>query len=236
MVTERVRRCEEGVMIQWKEMDPLDWRVTLETSQHVPHSPQQGKLKSQVLHTSTGREFTFNWVVIAAGAHSPTLLKDLQRDVATITDRTYAVSNSLNPNSGEKALTRPILFHAEDIRCCPLAHGGASSAGTIELGEVEDTPTWGRAELVHSQSSKLLAQHTEGPDPAIPAVDARALLSDSLPMVGPALYKRPNILCNFAHGHWPLSLAAPAAALITDFIAGRPPRVDVKPFQVDRKL
>lgn len=46
----------EGVLVQWAPTDrPEDWRKPIETSQHVPHSPEQEKnTSSQSVHTTEG--------------------------------------------------------------------------------------------------------------------------------------------------------------------------------------
>lgn len=73
-VAQNVELVEEGTMLAWSAPDATDWRRPLETSQHVPHSPLQRKLASQVVHTDCGREFNFSWVALCAGAGSARLL------------------------------------------------------------------------------------------------------------------------------------------------------------------
>ena len=87
-VAQNVERVEEGTMLAWSAPDATDWRRPLETSQHVPHSPLQRKLASQVVHTDCGREFNFSWVALCAGAGSARLLVlpplPLSRETRTI--------------------------------------------------------------------------------------------------------------------------------------------------------
>jgi glycine/D-amino acid oxidase-like deaminating enzyme len=73
-VAQNVEQVKEGTMLGWSAPDATDWRRPLETSQHVPHSPLQRKLASQVVHTDCGREFNFSWVALCAGAGSARLL------------------------------------------------------------------------------------------------------------------------------------------------------------------
>jgi hypothetical protein len=58
---------------------------------------------------------------------------------------------------------------------------------------------------------------------------------DSLPVLGPAMYTRPNVICNFGHGHQSLCMASGAAAVLTDLVAQRQPRVPLKPYAPNRK-
>ena len=54
---EDVHHVGEGMLIDWNQQysaSVKDWRRPIETSQHVPHSPEQGKMASQSVHTTEG--------------------------------------------------------------------------------------------------------------------------------------------------------------------------------------
>ena len=63
-----------------------------------------------------------------------------------------------------------------------------------------------------------------------------ACLPDSLPVLGPAMYTRPNVICSFGHGHQSLCMASATAAVLTDLVAHRTPRVSLKPYAANRKF
>jgi glycine/D-amino acid oxidase-like deaminating enzyme len=55
-----------------------------------------------------------------------------------------------------------------------------------------------------------------------------------LPVLGPAMYTRPNVVCNFGHGQQGLSMASAAAAVVSDLVGHREPRVALKPYAANR--
>lgn len=55
-----------------------------------------------------------------------------------------------------------------------------------------------------------------------------------MPVLGPAMYTRPNVVCNFGHGQQGLSMASAAAAVVSDLVGHREPRVALKPYAANR--
>lgn len=108
---------------------------------------------------------------------------------------------------------------------------GFRLAGTVEFARPDDPPTWERAEI--------LARHLRVLFPEIQPrelsrwMGRRPTLPDFLPAIGraPGLA---NVLIATGHQHLGLTLAPITARLIDDLVAGRPPRVDLAPFDPGR--
>jgi len=232
----------EGMLIDWNQQYSAavkDWRRPIETSQHVPHSPEQGKMASQSVHTTEGREFTFKWVVVCAGAQSKELLAKLGVEVPLVRSRAYGAACEADPD----ALRRPIILQDRAACVSPHARGALCARTKVELSLPEDGPEWEKVRELRGegQVASLLGPSALRPAeaplaPALSSAPTTAHMPDSLPVLGPMLYTRRNVLCNFGHGQHALTLAGVGAALVTDLVAGRAPRIDTKGFYPDRSF
>ena len=77
--------------------------------------------------TVPGREFTFKWVVICAGAASKELLAALHVAVPLVASRSYGASIHVSPAAAP--LSRPILLHDRRVVASPQPCG-VMCAGT----------------------------------------------------------------------------------------------------------
>ena len=92
-------------------------------------------------------------------------------------------------------------------------------------------PDYGRADILARQMERVF--------PGISRADMtkwmgrRPSMPDSLPVIGLSPRHR-NAVFAFGHGHIGLSLGARTGALAADLLAGRDPRIDLRPYRIDR--
>jgi D-amino-acid dehydrogenase len=165
-------------------------------------------------------------VVIAAGAWSRSLTRQLGCDPPLDTERGYHLTL---PDPG--VAPRMPIFSTERAMVSTPVEGGLRLAGTVELGGLEAAPDWRRADL--------LLDNARG---WYPELDGRAAtrwmgfrpsMPDSLPVISRAPRHR-NAILAFGHGHCGLMLGARTGELVRDLALERTPAIDLAPFRVDR--
>ena len=165
-------------------------------------------------------------LVICAGSHSNEFSAKFGDAVPLEAERGYHVTYS-DPNF---TLPMPVFLPEQKVFVTPMEMG-LRIAGQSEFAGNDAEPNYARADV--------LAAHMQKVFPGISSVDAtkwmgrRPSMPDSLPVIGPAS-KVPNVWYAFGHGHVGLCGGAPTGRAIADMVAGRPPRVDVRPFRVTR--
>jgi D-amino-acid dehydrogenase len=177
------------------------------------------------LKTDQG-EIPVEHVVIAAGAWSQRLAARLGTRVPIAPERGYHIEI---PEPGV-TLRLPVTDGEIKFVATPM-ETGLRLAGTSEFRRSDAPANWARAKALATLGPRMLpqldvAQYSQwmGTRPSTP---------DSLPIVGPApRYKR--VYFAFGHGHFGLMAAPPTGQLISDLVAGRPPRIDITAFRPDR--
>ena len=165
-------------------------------------------------------------VVIAAGAWSRELCKQLGSDPPLDTERGYHLTvcePDLRPRLPVYSTTRGIV-------CTPLEHG-LRIAGTVELGGLEAPPDWRRAEVLMRHAQRWLpGLQDKG---TTRWMGFRPSMPDSLPVISGSP-RHANAYFAFGHGHCGLAYGARTGALLADLMAGRAPAIDLAPFRIDR--
>ncbi len=181
--------------------------------------------KVEAVVTDQGRH-PCDALVVAAGAWSRSLVRRLGSDTLLDTERGYSVlmpDPGVVPNTPLYSTERGVVFSPMEI--------GLRVAGTVELGGLEATPDWRRAEVLLTHARRWLpGLNTEGVEPWI---GFRPLMPDSVPVIsGSPRYD--NAFFAFGHGHGGIGLGARTGRLIADLAAGRSPNIDMAPYRVDR--
>ncbi|NJO33590.1 MAG: FAD-binding oxidoreductase [Rhodospirillales bacterium] len=143
--------------------------------------------------------------VIAAGAWSLKLLQPLGLNLPLIAERGYHMTFA-NPG----ITLKHVMSDIERSFAVSNMEMGLRVAGTEELGDADDPPSWRRAEVLKRIAQEILPNlnvnegtRWMGPRPGTP---------DSLPAIGP-LPGHPNIYVACGHGHLGLTGARTRAAL-----------------------
>jgi D-amino-acid dehydrogenase len=189
------------------------------------HGFDRGPAGPSAIHTSNGT-LPADVVVIAAGAFSRRLTRQLGWDPPLDTERGYHV---MLPHA-DIGLRSAMLVQGRGFAVTPMADG-LRLAGTVELGGLEAPPNYARADA--------LVRHAKALFPDLNDADGsrwmgyRPSLPDSLPVLGRAP-DMANLYFAFGHHHLGLTQGAVSGRIIADLVAGRPPAVDPRPYRVDR--
>lgn len=152
-------------------------------------------------------------VVIAAGAHSRDLSRQVGDRVPLDTERGYHVEYDM----AAPRLNRPACPTARGFYLCPM-EGRLRVAGTVELGGLTAPPSAHRLAALEKGARAIFP---DLPAPARTWMGFRPSMPDSLPVIGPSKGGT-EVLLAFGHGHIGLTLAPITAALIEGWVDGTP--------------
>jgi D-amino-acid dehydrogenase len=177
--------------------------------------------------TEAGRVIAGDCAVIAAGAWSKPLARQLGDRIPLDTERGY---NATFP-SGTFGLTRPVFFEGRGFVTTPLDTGDRVG-GAVEFAGLDAGPNDRRIEAMLAKLRPLL------PEAAIPAPERRWMgfrpsIPDSLPVIG-ASRDTPRAIYAFGHGHYGLTQAAVTAEMVAALLSQDRPAVDPAPFRPAR--
>ena len=178
-----------------------------------------------VINTNHGN-IVANEVVIAAGAWSNELTKQIGHNVPLETERGYHL---MLPNSKTR-LTRAVSSFERSFVMTPMDEG-LRLAGTVELAGLHTPENFKRADILINHAGEFLSDLNN--DQASRWMGHRPSLPDSLPVIGRSP-KHSKVVFAFGHQHLGLTQAAVTADLVANTVFKRPQNVDMKPFAVDR--
>lgn len=158
---------------------------------------------------SESSEIRAHTVVIALGAWSSTLTRQLGDRIPLETERGYHVEFPMSA----PALTRPVCPLDLGFYLTPMT-GRLRAAGTVELSRIHRAANPRRLQLIERSARRLFAN--------LPEANSRWLgfrpsLPDSLPVIGRSPRTR-NVIYAFGHGHLGVTLAAETARIVADLI------------------
>lgn len=171
-------------------------------------------------------DFAADTVVIAAGAWSARLAKQLGAHIPLEAQRGYHVTVA----DPEVAPRINVMWADAKFMATPMDMG-VRFAGTVELAGLEAPPDYRRARKLLELGKTMYpgikdAKVTEwmGHRPCTP---------DTLPVIDFAPGRK-DVVFAFGHGHTGLSGASTTGKLVAEMIAGRPPSIDLKPYRATR--
>ena len=200
--------------------------IVLRKARHLParaerltRGPDWVVIEGPGLHLHARR------VVIAAGAQSRKLAMQAGDRIPMDTERGYHVEWDM----ADPLLSRPTCPTARGFYFCPMA-GRLRVAGTVELGGLRLPPSPHRVQKLVEGARAFF------PDLGPPDRDwmgFRPSLPDSLPVIGPSRGGA-EVIHAFGHGHLGVTMAPVTAGIVSDLLAGRPPRLDITPYSATR--
>ncbi|GHD23085.1 NAD(P)/FAD-dependent oxidoreductase [Tianweitania populi] len=177
---------------------------------------------------AAGTTRLFDRVIVAAGAWSTGLTKQIGDRVCLDTERGYHIS--FGPGS-ETLLNGPVVFPSREFVLSPMQDGLRLVSGD-ELAGLTAAPDYRRIEALLPQALEVL--------PALADWQAghrwmghRPSTPDSLPVIGRSPANR-NVIYAFGHGHLGVTLSATTARLVADLVAERAPTIDLHPYRASR--
>lgn len=175
--------------------------------------------------TETGEE-PADLVVVAAGAWSKRLARQLGARVPLDTERGYHVTLA------EPGVGVDIPMMVGDIRFAvtPM-RAGLRLAGTTEFAGLKAAPNPARHEALLANARRVFPDLKS--ERQTRWMGHRPSLPDSMPVIGPSP-RYANVFFGFGHGHLGLTSAAVTGQAIAALAAGRAPLFDTTPFAIDR--
>lgn len=172
-----------------------------------------------------GADHRADHLVVASGAHSARLARQVGDTILLDTERGYHV---LFPDAG-KLLERPVCFVENGFYMTPMADG-LRAAGTVELGGLDAPPNARRTDVIRKGVEKFISGAGRA---GTTWMGFRPSMPDSLPVIdnSPTL---PNVTYAFGHGHIGLTLAGVTGRLVAELVSGETPHVDITPLRCDR--
>ncbi|WP_417208581.1 NAD(P)/FAD-dependent oxidoreductase [Antarctobacter sp.] len=175
---------------------------------------------------SDGRVLPCAEAVLAAGAFTAKLAKQLDEPIPLETERGYH-TQVMDPGV---TLRHSIIWPAKAFMVSPTA-GGIRIGGTVEMAGLETPPDWRRAKITVRRAREAL--------PNLRLNDTsewmghRPAMADTVPVIS-ASAKTPGVYYATGHGHLGLTYAATTAKLMGQLIAGERPELDLHPYRIDR--
>lgn len=193
--------------------------------QAVTGFQRQGRQVTGV-RTADGQTTAVDGVVVAAGAWSGQLARQLGSRVPLETQRGYHVT----VRSSNLGLRHTVMAVEHNLMVNPMAMG-LRLAGTVEFAGLQAPPNYDRAQAL-LQRGRDLFPHLDTSE-VTQWMGHRPCLPDSLPVVGTAR-DADNAWLAFGHGHMGMCMGASTGREVAHLVAGRTPQVDLRPFSPDR--
>ena len=173
-----------------------------------------------------GRRIDVEQLVIAAGAWSGRLSKQLGESFPIEADRGY---NTTLPNPGVDI--RTMITFAEDNFVMTPMRMGLRIGGSVEMGGLDAEPNYARSKALLKLAQRYLPDlNTEG---GTEWMGHRPGTPNSVPVISPSMQTE-NVHYAFGHGHLGLSMSVVTGELIANMIAGEDPGIDMTPYRIDR--
>ncbi|NOR20915.1 MAG: FAD-dependent oxidoreductase [Xanthomonadales bacterium] len=178
------------------------------------------------LQTESGRQIEAQQLVVAAGAWSNKIARQLDYKVPMIAKRGY---HSMISNPGIQ-LDYPVMSLSKVFVMTPL-ETGIRVAGTAEFAALDAEPDYRRAKVLLKHASNYLNGLQTGT--VTEWLGQRPMMSDSKPVISPSPRHR-NVFYAFGHGHYGLTQGPTTGRIIADMVTGNQTSTDLTPFRFER--
>lgn len=176
--------------------------------------------------TADGRRLPFDQLVVAAGAWSGRLARQVGDRVLIESERGY---NTTLPEPNV-TLGREIIFAERAFVATPI-EAGLRIGGAAEFAGLDAPPNYARSDALAELAKRFLpGLTTEG---GTRWMGHRPTTADSLPVIGRSP-KRADIVYAFGHSHTGLTFGPTTGRLVAELVGGRPTCVDIAPFAIER--
>ncbi|MFC5387401.1 NAD(P)/FAD-dependent oxidoreductase [Aquamicrobium segne] len=175
--------------------------------------------------TVDGVKHTTEHIVVAAGAFSGRLARQLGDPILLDTERGYHV---MFPDAG-KLVQRPVCFVQHGFYMTPMADG-LRAAGTVEFGGLSAAPNPVRSDVIRTQVGHLLPNAGAS---GKTWMGFRPSMPDSLPVIGNSP-STPYVTYAFGHGHLGLTLAGVTGRLVAELVSGKAAHIDITQLRLNR--
>jgi D-amino-acid dehydrogenase len=179
-----------------------------------------------LIHRDQGDPLVCKQLVVAAGAHSKSLLKPLGLKVPIIAERGYHLEGQ---RGSEWTQRGPVVFEDRNVVVTGFVER-LRSTSFVEFAHIDSPPDLRKWQRLDRHINDLGVPMN---GPRAPWMGARPTLPDYLPVLGHTrLY--PNVWTAFGHQHLGLTLAPVSAELLAQAIIGQTAIGALQGFSIDR--
>lgn len=182
--------------------------------------------KAVAVHTKDGQRRPVDNLIVAGGAWSGQLSKQLGEAFPIEADRGY---NTTLPDPGVD-MRMFVTFVEDSFVASPLSIG-LRIGGAVEMGGVDAPPNYARSDALIELAKRYLPDLNTGG--GTKWMGHRPGTPDSIPVISKSA-TRDNVYYAFGHGHLGLTLSVTTAKLIADMVDDRDPGIDMTPYRIDR--
>jgi len=183
-------------------------------------------IDGQAVVTAQGERVTFDHLIVAAGAWSGRIARQIGDPVLIESERGY---NATLPSPGV-TLSREVIFAQRQFVATPLAIG-LRIGGAAEFAGLDAKPDYRRSDALVTLARRYLPDlDTRG---TVRWMGDRPTTPDSLPVIGPSP-RRSDVVYAFGHGHVGLTLGPTTGRFVADIVTGRSAPLDLSPFSIAR--
>ena len=189
---------------------------------------------NSVLLSDNTQELVFDKLVIATGAWSKKICKQLGYYLPIEAERGYSMDLI---NTGSTLLSRPVASSERKFIITPMTKT-LRLAGTVEYAGLNAKANYQRATMLYKNAQfilKKLPAKNDGSDNGQPNawMGSRPSLPDSLPVICQAP-KQNNIFFALGHQHLGLTQGAITGKLISQLVMQQSTDIDIKPYCISR--
>ncbi|MCJ8325039.1 MAG: FAD-binding oxidoreductase [Rhizobiales bacterium] len=178
------------------------------------------------LKTKHGDDITADEIVIAAGAFSRKMTKDLGFDVPLDTERGYNVTIPNPPFEFDCA----VIAKDAQIAVSSLTEG-LRVGGGVEFAGIDAKPNYKRIDMMLKLAKQLFPSIPD--DRGVRWMGCRPSMADDMPVIGRHPRDR-RVYFAFGHAHLGMTMSAVTAKHICNLIVDGKTDVDLTRFRVDR--
>ena len=187
---------------------------------------EHGQERVTALRTKDGRRIAADRFVLAAGAYTGQLSRQLGEPIPLETERGYH-TQIMAPGI---SIRHSLIWPARAFMVTPTA-GGIRVGGSVEMAGLRGAPDFRRAKVLVKQAKEALPGLRS--DEATEWMGHRPAFPDTIPLIGPSA-KRRNVWYATGHGHLGLTYAATTSRLIGDLITDVTPPIDMRAYHISR--
>jgi glycine/D-amino acid oxidase-like deaminating enzyme len=187
----------------------------------------KGSAGEKVRIKNSQAELITDKVVIAAGAWSRPLVKQMGDDVPLDTERGYHL---MLPVENSELLSRPVVNGESSFVLSPMENG-LRMTSQVEFAGLKAAPDYRTVRSLLPKAKRMLPELQAREESVW--LGFRPSLPDSLPVLGFSS-NSDRVLYAFGHQHLGMTLGPITGILVSDLISGREPRVNMAPYQAQR--
>lgn len=217
---------------KWQTVnDPLEfaqtlWRMVQQDGGELIEQDVKAISKAGEVTLQNGETLSANHIVVAAGAWSHQLAKQVGDHIPLESERGY---NTTLPVEAFD-LKRQLIFGEHGFVMTPLSTG-IRVGGAVEFAGLDAAPNFKRSEIMLQKAKRFMPDLKT--EQGTQWMGFRPSLPDTLPAIGKSAHT-PNVSYAFGHGHLGLTQCFATGKLMAELIDGQTPSLDLTPFNPSR--